>query len=389
MQLSPTQPGAEILTLQHLDAPVALCSTDGVIQAGTTQAFALLRRTRALQGPTTALPQELWTILEGAPAGEAVEWRPPRDGQCVLGFTRYHYGTRYLVLMKEVSEKHAALSLRLHRQRLEAIGGLVASVAHELRNAVANIAYSAELLEIAGTALSPDALGETLQEIGLGTRRLRDTVDSLLGYARVGPSEFVPVSVRDVLTRSQGFLRSVYRPGGHRLSVEIDAHLPAVRGNSLTVEQIFVNLLLNAAQASEAPLDVRVVADLAVPPGAPADAPRQVRVRVSDNGPGIAPHRRELVFQPFFTSREEGSGLGLTIAKEAVERLGGALVLEDPMHEDPMHEGQVHEDPMHEDLRQQGPTREGGLTGACFAVYLPQHPRTDEPDPSTASQATR
>jgi signal transduction histidine kinase len=313
------------LRLRDIEAPVALCFPTGEVEAATGQALDLMRRVNVLTDLPGALPLELWEQLERVTPGEAVEWRPPGDGQNILGCTRYHVGDRYLLLMKEVSHKHAALSRRLHSQRLEATGRLVASVAHELRNAVASIVYSAELLEMVAAS-----------------KQLQSSVDSLLGYARLGPNVSVPVSLREVMTRAQGFLRSSYREGRHKLIVDIHPSADWVQGNTHTIEQIFVNLLLNAAEIATGPVQVRVFSDLAPLPNAASDGPSHVRVRVWDNGPGVPERIREAIFQPFYSTREQGTGLGLTIAIEAAKSLGGTLLLEDR------------------------------TPGACFVVYLPQ-----------------
>jgi signal transduction histidine kinase len=341
MQLYRT-PDANVL-LDQLEAPVVLCSPSGGIHVTTEQAVELMRRVGVALVSNGTMPDELWEALQRVAPGEAIEWRPPAGGDNVLGCTRYHCGERYLVLMKEVSHKHAELSRRLHRQRLEATGRLVASVAHDLRNAVASIMYNAELLEMTRLSLPPEEVLAMLADMVEACRQVRSSVESLLGYARLGPSVFVPVSVRDVMNRAQGFLRSIYRDGDRELSVHIDPAANWVQGNTLTIEQIFVNLLINAAEATDesTALRVRVESDLAVPPRAPAGTAPQVRVRVWDNGPGIAERFRESIFQPFFTTREHGTGLGLTVAIEAAQSLGGALVLED------------------------------SSPGACFAVFLP------------------
>jgi signal transduction histidine kinase len=330
------------LRLRDIEAPVALCFPTGEVEAATAQALDLMRRVNVLADLPGALPRELWEQLERVDAGEAVEWRPPAGGQNILGCTRYHVGDRYLLLMKEVSHKHAALSRRLHSQRLEATGRLVASVAHELRNAVASIVYSAELLEMADMNLPAEAIRQTLDEMVAASKQLQSSVDSLLGYARLGPNVSVPVSLREVMTRAQGFLRSSYREGRHKLIVDIHPTADWVQGNTHTIEQIFVNLLLNAAEVATAPMHVRVFSDLAPLPGAASDAPLYVRARVWDNGPGVPERIREAIFQPFYSTREQGTGLGLTIAIEAAKSLGGTLLLEDR------------------------------TPGACFAVYLPE-----------------
>lgn len=329
------------VNLEHVEAPLALCSTVGDVQTLTPEALELLRRLSMLQGIPAPLPDALWQVLEQAPLGQSVEWRPPTGTRDVLSCTRYRARDGYLLLLQEVSDAHAASSRRLHRQRLEATGRLVASIAHELRNSVSSIVYSADLLLISGGDVPPETLGETVQEIMDASRRLQATVDGLLDYARLGPTLSVPVSLREVLTRAQGFLRSLYHDGSHQMKVHIASSAEWVQGNSIIIEQIFVNLLLNAAEANTDPVTVLITSELAPPPGAPVGAEPMVRVHVRDNGPGIPSALRESIFEPFFTTREHGTGLGLNNAVDAARSLGGSLILEEV------------------------------AAGACFALYLP------------------
>ncbi|MCA9708163.1 MAG: hypothetical protein KDK70_20090 [Myxococcales bacterium] len=329
------------VNLEHIEAPLALCSTAGRIRSLTPEALELFRRLDVLQRVPAPLPRPLWDVLDQAPLGQAVEWRPPARSREVLGCTRYRARDGYLLLLQEVSDVHAASSRRLHRQRLEATGRLVASIAHELRNSVSSIVYSVDLLDLSGADVPPQTLRETIQEIMDASRRLQGTVDGLLDYARLGPALSVPVSLREVLTRAQGFLRSLYHDGSHRMKVHISPAAEWVQGNSIIIEQIFVNLLLNAAEAAREPVTVLVTSELARGPAVPVGEAPMIRVHVRDDGPGIPSTLRESIFDPFFTTREHGTGLGLTNAAEAAQSLGGALVLED------------------------------APAGACFALYLP------------------
>jgi signal transduction histidine kinase len=331
---SVSSPGSpSTIVLDDVDAAIALCSIGGVVEAATDGARSLLLRMEIGVVPCP-MPAEVWGELERRPPGEAVEWRPPYDGQYVLGCTRYRRREGYLLIMKELSDTHAALSRRLHQQRLESTGRLVAGIAHELRNSVASIVYSADLINAAGPSISADSLAEGIAEILAASGRLQDTVAGLLDFARLGPTVSVRVSLRDVLTRAQGFLRGVFRPSGSSLSIDIPSNAEWVQGNSIVIEQVFVNLLLNAVQSSRRPVHVHVSASTVA-------GGRFVRVRVADDGPGVPARIRESVFQPFFTTREQGTGLGLTNAREAAESLGGALDLEE------------------------------SATGACFVVLLP------------------
>lgn len=325
-----------VLRLAEIDGPVALASDAGALLFVSEDARILLERVSVRN--KTRVPNELWHALEEVPTGQAIEWRPSTATVAVLECCRYRAAEAWLIVLREVSKQHVALSRQLHRQRLELTGRLVASIAHELRNSVSSIVYSADLLRVRD-ALPKGAFEETVGEIMEASRRLQATVDGLLDYARLGPTVSVPVSLREVLTRAQGFLRSFFRGGSHTLRVSIAPEAEWVRGNSIVVEQVFVNLLLNAAEASEKPVTVQVVSS---EDAHPTTGERMVCVRVRDDGPGVPEEMRHRIFEPFVTTRARGTGLGLTNSREALESLGGAIVLEP------------------------------SSVGATFAVYLPR-----------------
>lgn len=313
------------LDVASLRGPVAVCDVDGAFEWVSEECRELWACLFPREPMPERVPAALWRELEALVAGRAVEWRPLTGASTVLELSRFGTGQRWLLLLREVAVQQASLAKQLHRQRLEVTGRLVASIAHELRNSVASIVYGTDLLQLHESLPKAD-LEDSVREIMEASRRLRATVDGLLDYARLGPSVSVPVSLREVLTRAQGFLGPYFRSGSHRLRVTIPPESEWVQGNSIVVEQIFVNLLLNAAEASSRPITVQVSSSLTpLQHGARA----MVNVTVSDDGPGVSEAIRDRVFEPFVTGREEGTGLGLTNTREAVESLGGTITLED------------------------------------------------------------
>lgn len=326
-----------------MEAPIALCSATGVLHLATAPALALLRRISVIDSLPSSVPADLWRLLERTATGEAVEWRPLGLAHEVLGCTRYPAAPgSYVLLMREVSSKRLALSERLNRQRLDLTERLVASIARDLRSSVASVVYSADFLNVRGGSVEPAVLAETVRDISKASASLQQTLDALLDYAHLGPSVSVPVQVREVLNRALGTLRNHYRDGAHRLRMDVAPRAELVRGNQLVIEQIFVNLLLNAVEASAAPRCVIVTAFPAVREIVPrTGSPFYICIRVWDDGPGIPADHRPFVFDPFFTTKQGSPGLGLAIARQAAESLDGQLELTDDE------------------------------TGTCFSLYLP------------------
>ncbi len=308
------------IDLADVGGALATCDASGTVTGCSPSAWSLLSRL-GLDVPRlpAALPDGLWDVITSRPVGEAVQWRSSGAWHLLLGCTRYALGAdRWLLVMSEIGQKQEMLALRLHQQRLQALGRLVATTAHDLRSPLASIVFNGDVLASRMGDLSPERVRETAADIRLAASRLRSTIDCLLDYARIGPPMPIEVSIPELLTRLQSLLRPVLRAGGHQLVSEIARDAERVLGNPLAVEQIFVNLVLNSIEAARAPITVRVSSSA---------QGKLLRVIVEDDGPGIRFEHRLQVFDPFFTTKPEGTGIGLSAAREAARDAGGDVLL--------------------------------------------------------------
>ena len=152
---------------------------------------------------------------------------------------------------------------------------------------------------------------------------MADLVESLTTYSRVSTAEAL-VEMRSPIERALSIFPVLQSKGRYELTVEVPADTPPVRANLNSLQQVLVNLLKNAKDALDesggGKLSVRVEHD--------EDA-QQLRVRVEDTGPGIPPEVKERLFQPFFTTKQEGVGLGLYYVHSLAEAIGAELTLED------------------------------------------------------------
>jgi two-component system, sensor histidine kinase FlrB len=319
-----TRACAGSIELEGVDAPLVLASADGVAEQATAVALELMQRLSVCQSLPRSLPSDLWRQLEGVAPGQAVEWRPPERPEWVLGCSRYSAKAGYFILMREVSDKLAERSLLLQSRHARAVDRLLASIAHELRSSLSSIVYGADFLELAGDELTRAALKQTLKELALASRRLQLSIDSVLDHARLGPSVAVPVSITRVLERVSVLMHSLYGGRAPQLCVEVPAEADWVRGNPLSLEQIFANLLSNAGESQLGPARARISAERELAPEG-AGGPARVRVRVWNEGPRVPSDLAEAIFEPFFTTRPNITGLGLREAESAVEASGLTL----------------------------------------------------------------
>jgi signal transduction histidine kinase len=306
--------GESFVRLHDVGVAMAVLASSGQLVSVTPAAARLLRRFELpVESPAT-LPANLARELASAPLGEAIIWRhPSADHGAVLGCTRYSLGSEHLLLlMREITEQQRALSQQLHRQRLEATGRLISHIAHDLRAPLSSIIYNVDLL-------AKRSGFEELQNIQIAADALRDTIAGLLDFVRLGPPAVSIQTIGRLFERISSLLRPAFRHGKHELSIALHDDGACVRGNSIAIEQIFLNLIINATESRSESVRVRIASE---------QVGRMVIVRVSDDGPGIPLDRRDAVFDEFVTSKPHGTGLGLTVAREAAVALGGSLMLE-------------------------------------------------------------
>jgi signal transduction histidine kinase/ActR/RegA family two-component response regulator len=234
-----------------------------------------------------------------------------------------------LSTIRDITVEHRAreLALRISRQeRLLTTGTLAAGVGHEINNLlsyiIGNLELALEEFDHLTTAARPQAIAACrtlLLEAREGAERVRRIVRGLRALAQEGHPA-AATDVRHVIAQSLEIAGHVMR-GRAAVDLDIDP-VPAVIGDEPRLTQVFVNLLMNAAQcfAGDDPARNRVTIRARV------DA-ASVRVEISDNGPGIAPEVLPRIFDPFFTTRPvgQGLGLGLSISYNVVADLGGRL----------------------------------------------------------------
>lgn len=315
------------LRLQDVGAPMMVIDRSDRIVDLTLPARTLLAKFELPREPGDMLPPPLIAELREALLGEAIVWRPAGETGPILGSTRYRLGDRHhLLLIREITRQRRAIAQRLHQQRLQETGKFVANIAHEMRSPLASIVYNADVLAQRELGSSK----ELVADIQTAAENLRRTIAGLLDYVRLGPPISTTMTLRELWDRVSSLLRPMFRVGQHELTMSLHNADVRVSGNPMTLEQIFVNLLVNALEASTGPAKIRVTSELVAD-----DHPRQwkarevVRVLVEDDGPGIPLESRISVFEAFVTSKPHGTGLGLTLARDAAISLGGQLVLED------------------------------------------------------------
>jgi two-component system sensor histidine kinase PilS (NtrC family) len=238
-------------------------------------------------------------------------------------------GASYVFLLQDLRPVRQLEDLRLRTGRLEAVAELSASLAHELKNPLASIRSAVEQLCGREFATEDD------QILGRLIVRESDRLDGILrefsDFARVDVTERRPIDV-DLLIRDVFETARRHPAADGRASLESERldDLEGLWGDPELLHRCLLNLVLNALQVGD-PMEsvrVRVIADALRPDLVPGEISlgNPVRIRVIDDGPGIDEEDLPRIFDPFYTRRPGGSGLGLSIAHRAIQAHGGALL---------------------------------------------------------------
>jgi two-component system NtrC family sensor kinase len=233
----------------------------------------------------------------------------------------FPFGGDALVLVyKDVTQEREVTRRRFQTEKMSALGQLAGGVAHEINNPLGGILAFAQIM-----AQDPRTAEdqESLRLISDAAMRAKRIVESLLRFSRV-PKEHErgPVDLARVVDEALLILQPNLRVG--KLEVVRDLQPARVVGNANQLQQVVVNLIVNASQAVSGKGRIAIHTG----PGAPGRAV----VSVADDGPGVPADLAERIFEPFFTTKPEGqgTGLGLSICYRIAEEHGGTIRLETP-----------------------------------------------------------
>ena len=239
-----------------------------------------------------------------------------------LRVTRMHddlvNGTVVVAIFDDLSEIKRMEEALCRNDRLRAIGQLSAGVAHEIRNPLAGIATTAEVLS---GKLGPDDDRTRYTRVILDeVTRLDGIVTNLLAFAKPPRPTIAPCAVEDLLARIRGLVGEQAQARGVELSATASDTSIACLADQAQLTQVLLNLALNAVQACSTGERVALVAR-----AESTGARDWIIIDVEDNGPGVPREIRATLFDPFVTTRTQGTGLGLAISRQIVEDHHGSL----------------------------------------------------------------
>lgn len=224
---------------------------------------------------------------------------------------------QYMAIRYDITERKASEARLREQAALARLGEMAAVVAHEVKNPLAGIRGALQVIggRLPETARDRAIIGDIVARLD----SLNEIVHDLLVFARPREPKLVPVALAALVESTAALLKK--DPSHSAVDVLITGDRPTVQADPEQLQTVFLNLLLNAAQASGSASDVRVTI---------AATDTEARVITADRGPGIPADIREKIFEPFFTTKHRGTGLGLPTAKRVVERHHGTITFECP-----------------------------------------------------------
>ncbi len=232
-------------------------------------------------------------------------------------------------ISRDISERKRLESLEHRRQweiahlsRLKTLGEMASGIAHELNQPLAAIANYAAACQ--ATMRSGGSPGDMLEKIEAQAVRAGEIIRRMRNMVRKRGPHWSTVNLKEMVTECVALLGHELRLSGVHASVRVDEQIPPILGDGVQIEQVLINLLRNAIEATAGnaatdPVEKRVEIDLEL------TDPDTIRASIRDTGAGFSPEAAEKIFEPFYSTKPEGLGLGLSISRSIIEGHGGRL----------------------------------------------------------------
>jgi signal transduction histidine kinase len=224
-----------------------------------------------------------------------------------------------LIIIDNITDRIRLEDQLIQNDKLTSIGLLAAGVAHEVNTPLAVISSYSQMLR---KEMSPeDSRHKLLEKITTQTFRASEIVNSLLNFSRTNATEFAEVDIHRVITETISLVDHQLKSGRIHLERELRADCPTTFGNAGRLQQVFLNLFVNARDAMPEGGELRVVTDT---------VNAKIEIIVQDTGTGISRENIKKIYDPFFTTKAagKGTGLGLSVSYGIVQEHGGNISVE-------------------------------------------------------------
>jgi len=233
---------------------------------------------------------------------------------------RDEYTDLAITINRMIQELEAREAQLIQSHKIRAVGTLTAGVAHELNNPLNNITLTAHMLLEDFDSLKDQDRKEMIRDLVNEAGRSKRIISNLLDFARESAAQVEPLDMQQLLKDTIALASNQTKLADVKIEFQAAGDLPRIHGDSQQLRQVFLNLILNAIDASPKRSKIQIVL-------LPADDPSYLAVKVIDFGSGIPEHILGSIFDPFFTTKPKGkgTGLGLSVSQGIISKHGGRI----------------------------------------------------------------
>ena len=226
----------------------------------------------------------------------------------------------FLMLIRDITESRKGEEEKLESEKIGALTMLAAGVAHEIGNPLNSINIHLQLLERKLKKAVPDLYEAELRDLvetsADEVKRLDHIVDQFLKAIRPSKPQLEPTDINELIKESMRFLEPEIKDRGLKLTLKLRSALPALELDPDQIKQAFYNIVKNSTQATQEGGEITVKTDM---------SDNHILITFDDTGEGISAENLSTVFQPYFTTKKSGTGLGLLIIRRIIREHGGDI----------------------------------------------------------------
>ncbi len=233
----------------------------------------------------------------------------------------YDTGAAVLFNVVDITRLKELEQLLRIKDKMTSLGHVAAGIAHEIRNPLTGInSYLCALKRMMDSETLEEASArEVLEEIGKASNRIESVIRRVMDFSRQGLPAFDPIDLNGCIEEAIKLSSTTLKQYGVSLDLKLSPNLPECYADRVLMEQVFMNLIGNAIQVFKNRNGEKIIRIIT------SCADDRISIGVSDSGPGIPAEIREKVFDPFFTTRHDGLGIGLSITQRIIAEHGGSI----------------------------------------------------------------
>lgn len=280
----------------------------------------LIGGAKLINKPLVDLTEVMKSVGSGNLSVRANEEREDEFGYLSRGFNR---------MVSSLESYH--LQQMERASKLASLGEVMSGIAHEIKNPLTGISCAIQVLN--SDIKEDDHRKTVIVEILNQVKRLDRTVKDLLSYAKPKPPHFVPTRMDDIMEKTLFLVYAEARKQRVTIETEMVGDVPEVMVDPDQMQQVFLNMMINAVQAMpkggllRVSAEAKASAELGDVFHKPLSSEKVVMITFHDTGKGVAPEDLDYLFEPFFTKKAMGTGLGLSISQKIVHEHGGVITV--------------------------------------------------------------